>query len=245
MSKEYLSKQTVGLSIHGVWSVPRLGLMDNFQSVYQTLPRVGIPLSRGCGAFWGQALERTIDRILEKGEPEAILTMDYDTVFSYDDLIRLIELFKAKPEAAAIAPFQWSRTADKPLWTTNQGGSDSFKKIPKERLQKNDLVQMETLHFGLTLIRTSVFKSLPRPRFMALPNDKGMWENGKIDDDIHFWKLLQQEKHPVYLAPKINVGHIETCVTWPGKDMTGHRQRTYDYFESGKPYEQILESGKG
>lgn len=240
--KKYPSVDLVGIGIHAVWSCPRLGFMDNFQCVYEVLPRLGIPLLRGAGAFWGQSLETSMDTILEQNEPDAILTMDYDSVFSMEDLVELIDLFKKCPDAAAVAAHQWSRTCDKPLWTVGKGGNDSYTKVGRKALA-HDLMQVETAHFGMTLIRASVYRNLPRPRFMALPNTDGKWENGKIDDDIHFWKLLEKCGHKVYVAPKVAIGHVETVVTWPGKGMHGVKQNMLDFWRNGRPHDELLHGG--
>lgn len=234
---EYASKEITGIRIHGVWSCPRLGFMDNFDTVYESLPRLGIPLLRGMGAFWGPALERSIDHIIEREDapiPDAILCMDYDSVFSYADVLELIRLFKAAPQITAIAAYQWSRTIDKPLFTVSSEGNNSYQSMNWKEMQ-TDLKLVETAHFGLTMLRVKDYMELKRPRFCEQPNQNMRWEDGKIDEDIWFWKRLQEAGKLAAVAPGIPIGHIESCIVWPGAGKSGFRQYQYEYYEKGKP----------
>lgn len=214
------------LKIVAVWSCPRLGFMDSFASIYQTLPPHGIKLVRAMGAFWGQGLERIMCRVIADDAPDALLCLDYDAVFGPDDVQRLIHLYERMPEAAVIAAHQWNRGVDRPLWNRFDGAQ------PEET---DDLFEVDTAHFGLTLIRTSALADLPHPWFLGVPNAEGKWEDGKLDDDIYFWRLLAKHGRKVYLAPRVVIGHAELCLRWPGKNGKTVWQHTNEYHNSGKP----------
>jgi hypothetical protein len=67
--------------VSAVMSVPRLGFMDNFFAAFEALPPLRIKLRRYTGAFWSQCIERVIEETIAQDKPDAILTLDYDTVF--------------------------------------------------------------------------------------------------------------------------------------------------------------------
>ncbi len=220
--------------IVAIWSTPRLGFMANFDCLYATLPQLGIPLIRGMGVFWGQGMERTATEAIEKNDADAILTLDYDSVYTIEDVKELIRLFVARPEAAAVIAHQWNRAADRPLWNVCGEGGERLT-VSADELLPHDLFQITTGHFGLTLLRTSILKQMPHPWFKAIPNDAGRWDEGKVDSDIYFWEQFARAGHPVYLAQKVVIGHLEQAVRWPGADLSVQWQHMYDYHNNGKP----------
>jgi hypothetical protein len=58
-----------------------------------------------------------IEEAIEQDKPDAILTLDYDTVFSKRDASMLMQLMCCHPEADAIAAMQSGRGKDLPLFT--------------------------------------------------------------------------------------------------------------------------------
>src|SRR5680860_1019860 len=96
------------LKIHAIMSVPRLGFMENFFSTFGALLPLGIPIAKFSGVFWDQALERAFEHIIDS-DFDAILTIDYDSVYSPQDLARLVKLLNDNPQADAIFPVQAHR----------------------------------------------------------------------------------------------------------------------------------------
>jgi hypothetical protein len=214
-------------------SVPRLGFMDNFFCAYQ-LPTLGIELRKHSGAFWGQCLTRAIEESL-KDEPEFILTVDYDTVFTKDDVRSLMLLMMQHPEIDALAPLQASRTKATPLMTIKQDGQN-VSAVSWETF-KPATTAISTAHFGLTLIRAERLRELPRPWFTGTPDDDGGWGEGRTDDDIHFWRQWESAGFSLHLANRVTVGHAELMIRWPGQDLQATYQHPADFWESGKPQE--------
>ena len=214
-----------------VMSVPRLGFMDNFFCSYQ-LPKLGIELRKYSGAFWGQCLTRAIEESLQD-EPEYILTVDYDTVFTKDDVQSLMLTMMQHPEIDALAPLQASRTKATPLMTIKQDGKN-IGEVPWETFQP-PTVQISTAHFGLTLIRAERLKQLPRPWFTGTPAEDGSWGTGRTDDDIHFWRQWEAAGFSLHLANRVAVGHAELMIRWPGQDLQATYQHPSEFWDTGKP----------
>jgi len=99
-----------------VMSVPRLGFMDNNRAML-LLPQMGIAVRKATGAFWGQCLTRAIEESIAEHDPEFVITVDYDSLFTADAVDALIETAVRNPHAHAIAAVQINRNNDLPLFT--------------------------------------------------------------------------------------------------------------------------------
>jgi hypothetical protein len=226
------------LKIVAVTSQAKLGFSDTESSIFNALPGLGMQLLRGMGVFWGQRLENMIEMAIDKYQADAILAIDADSLFTQDDVRRLIDLLQRHPEADAISAHQWNRAADKPLWTVLSRLRNGPKPITaQELLSGGDLFEIDTACFGLTLIRTSALQSMTHPWFLSQPNAEGRWGPGKIDEDIYFWAMFKRAGKRLFLAPRATIGHIEIAVRWPGKDLNLLWQHMYEYYDHGRPKE--------
>lgn len=222
--------------IVGVISTPRLGFMDTFDSIFCTLPAFNVPLVRGTGVFWGQALTRAIEEAIDVHKADWILTLDYDSVWNGDDLRNLVRLLNAYPgKIDALVPHQWNRQLDRCLWTPIRQPDGSYPRVTVEQLRQSDLFEIGSGHFGLSLIRASVLKKMPHPWFLPTPNKEGRWTEGKEDDDIRFWRIFREAGGRAFLAPKVVIGHLELDLRWPSNDVTLLHQHLIDYQKSGRP----------
>ena len=217
--------------VGAVMSVPRLGFMDNFFCSYQ-LPKLGIELRKYSGAFWGQCLTRAIEESLEDGV-EYILTVDYDTIFTRDDVQALMLIMMQHPGIDALAPLQASRTKATPLMTIKQDGKN-ISNVPYETFEP-PTTPISTAHFGLTLIRAERLKRLPRPWFAGTPGKDGAWGDDRTDDDIHFWRQWDAAGFSLHLANRVAVGHAELMIRWPGQDLQAIYQHPSEFWGEGKP----------
>jgi len=175
------------IKVSAAMSVPRLGFMDNFGCCIDALVPLGIRLRRQGGAFWGQALTNCLEVILDQDAPDAVLTLDYDTVFTKGHVAHLMQLMLAHPEAHAIAALQSSRHLPTALFTKRDDDGEPMARVPIEAMS-GDLMKVSSAHFGLTLIRADRLRDLPKPWFHATPSSDGQWHYGDdhIDEDINF-----------------------------------------------------------
>ena len=221
------------LSVAAVMSVPRLGFQDNSFCVIEGLMPLKIPIIKSSGAFWGQCLERGMRQQIDEGF-DAVLTVDYDTVFKQEDVEILIKLMLEHPEADAIVPIQAGR-ANMGALMTLKTKTGQVREVIRYDEFKPDVTKIATGHFGLTLIRSSSLLKLPTPWFWAQPNSDSYWGPGKIDDDIYFWKLMEKAGMNVYSANRVILGHLELTIKWMDKGLNSLFQTTKDYQDLGKP----------
>lgn len=219
------------LNIQCAMSVPRLGFQDNFFCWVESLLPFGIKPAKYDGAFWGQCLERVMEGMIES---DFILTVDYDSVFDRKTVERLIRTAVDHPEADAIVPMQIKRASDHPLLTIMGDDGKLLERITIDEFEK-PLTKIHTGHFGLTLIRTKSLKKMPHPWFLGVPNKDGQWGEGRIDDDIHFWKKWGQCGLSIYSANRCVIGHAQLMVTWPNKEFDVIYQNTSDFWDKGPP----------
>ena len=81
------------------------------------------------------------------------------------------------------------------------------------------LQEVDTAHFGCTVISTAALKRMKKPWFWSKPGPDGSWNDGRIDDDIWFWRNWRDSGNRVFVSPRVVLGHGEYVVTWPGKDL--------------------------
>lgn len=224
------------IKVAAAMSVPRLGFMDNFGCAIDALLPLGIRLRRQGGAFWGQALQNCMEVILNQDQPDAILTLDYDTVFTIGNVAQLMQLMMAHPEADAIVALQSSRHLPTALFTKRDADGQPIGRLNTEMMEP-DLMPVSSAHFGLTLIRAEKLAALPKPWFLPVAAPNGEWhiDSGKIDEDINFWVQWEKAGNTLFLANRVVCGHIEVMVRWPGQDLQAIHQPVREFNETGAP----------
>jgi hypothetical protein len=184
------------------------------------------------GCFWNQHLCEAIEEEIANPATRYILTFDYDSVFSADDIADEYRILETHPHIDAIVPLQSHRGDDMPLFTIR-----GVKEVAPGYLDQLT-IPITTGHFGLTLLRADKLRQMPRPWMMATPNKDGRWGEGHTDADISFWYGWEKAGFNVHLACHIAIGHIEDVILWPSKEnLTPTIQRVTDYLRSGKPME--------
>lgn len=221
------------LSFAAVMSVPRLGFQDNMFCTLEALTPLRMPLIRVQGVFWGQCLERGIQTQIDTGA-DVIMTVDYDTVFSKQDVISLMNLMEKHPEVDVIVPIHVGRGGMHTLLTMKSKSGQVRELVPRSEFEL-ELSKIATGHFGLTMIRTSALLKMPHPWFWGQPNQDGQWGAGRIDDDIYFWKQAEKFGWNVCSANRVVVGHLELVTIWPDTDFKTIYQIPADYQKTGKP----------
>lgn len=222
--------------VSAVMSVPRLGFMDNFTCALSALAPLGIQVRPFFGAFWGQCLERGFETALAEDAPDAILTIDYDTVFTAQNVATLIRLMVLNHDADAICALQSARGWGSPLMSIDLPDDISHGHIPKSYFD-GDLTKLRTGHFGLTLIRASSLKEMAKPWIWSKPAPDNTWGEGRTDDDIYFWREWQKAGKTLFNANRVVVGHIESMIRWPGRDLGTIHQRAAEFSTQGAPKE--------
>lgn len=98
--------------------------------------------------------------------------------------------------------------------------------------------EVDTAHFGCTIISTAALKRMQKPWFLETPDPSGSWGTGRTDSDIAFWKQWRASGNKVFVTPRVSIGHGEYVVTWPGKDLSKPVfQWTSEYMKTHRPPE--------
>jgi SAM-dependent methyltransferase len=224
------------IRVSGAMSVPRLGFMDNMFSCIEAVMPCNVKLRKHGGAFWGQSLTKVFERILEEDNPDAILTIDYDSIFLPKHLAHLMQLLMLYPEIDALAPIQSSRHLPTSLFTVRGTEGDNAPAIPRTAFE-GDTTPVATAHFGLTLIRTAALRKMKKPWFHSQPSPAGDWGDGHIDEDIMFWRGWEAAGNTLHLANRVAIGHAELMCRWPDINLQVHYQSMTDFQTKGVPDE--------
>lgn len=229
MTEAKKASETSAPKIAAVMSTPRVGPLATMDAVFAALAPFNIPLLRGEGAFWHHSLTRAIEKAIEAGA-EYILTVDYDTVFeampTNNAVAKLVCLLIDHPDVDVIVSAQMKREGGPLLATTD-----------REVRLLDPMIPITQGHFGLTMFRASVFERLPKPWLRDVPNEKGEWNENRVDADIAFWKLCEAHGINVQMSLDVMIGHMEWVVTWPGQGLRPVYQPLNDWREKGKPLE--------
>lgn len=221
--------------VAAVISMPRLGFNDFWACAYQELAALGIPLKKVTGAYWDRDLTLGIEQELDSEDPEWILTMDYDTVFTRHQVLCLLDLAMRYPHADAIAPLQTARHHAQPMFTARFPSGELVKETNREHLSRGEVIKAETAHFGLTLLRAAKLKGLPRPWFERLHDEQGGYGDNGCDPDINFWRKWKAAGNTLYVALRVPVGHCELMVRWPNQNLEAEFQRPSEFWSDGPP----------
>lgn len=227
------------VKIAGVLSAPRLGFMDNFYCSVQAFSTYQIPIVKGTGAFWDQTMYRLLaEQCKEEHGNDLILTMDYDSVYEPDCIARLVSAMLMSGYDA-IAPLQTKRD-DKNLMFTPEGFPATGGKVTlAAEWWEKPAQPVDTAHFGLTLLRASALRRMPKPWFLGVPNELGGWEDlpddqtPRVDPDIYFWRQWKKCGNTLAVCPQVAIGHAELVITWPDQRLKGIHQYPSHFWNAG------------
>lgn len=208
------------MRIEAIISAPRIGFRDNDFCAHNALTPLGIRLREyPHNAYWDQSLELCMDKWADTCD--ALLTIDYDSVFDHQQLAEMIRLFKANPHIDALMPVQQRRgEMDFALFVNRDADGTMILDAPPDESDSR-LSRVETGHFGLTLIRTATLRTMPHPWFKAIPNEDGEWKKGKVDPDIYFWLQWRAAGKTLYMARNVRIGHLQRKITYPDQHFRG------------------------
>jgi len=224
-------------TVNAVMSMPRLAFTSNMFCGFNALVPHGINIRNSTSAFWGQGLSECFRGVMEQETPpKYILTIDYDTIFTAEDVWRLYALMESNAHVDAVCPLQMKRGCESPLFRLTGGtAAGGMVNIPRADLEQ-DLIELQSGHFGLTLLRVAALTEVEKPYFLHAPDAEGEWGDGRVDEDIYFWQNWRRSGKTLYLAPTVNVGHIEMVCLWADEnEMKTIYQNVGDFNKVGKP----------
>ena len=220
--------------VTAVLSAPRYGPVSHFRYAHKAFLRAGIPYQISGGAYWHQTLSDLIEKHIALQDTRYVLTVDYDSVFTADDVMELYRLAEAQPDADAICALQSKRGADSALFGLRDENGNHITSTPNYQLTRY-LFPITTGHFGLTLFRADSLRTHARPWMQPVPAIDGTWGDGRVDADIEFWLRWRAAGKRLYLAPRVVIGHLQEVVTWPDQELKPIHQSLGDYDSTGMP----------
>lgn len=233
MQAEKLTRRKMD-DVTACMSMPRLAFTDNCFAALNVVTETGMGIIRTCGAFWGQCLERSFQAAYEQNPKlKWLLAIDYDSVFTTDDLYRLRRAAE-RSNADAIFAIQCKREANHVMVTASDAEGNIRTAISAEE-HRAQVLRAKTGHFGMTLINADKLKTLPKPWFKEEPGPDGGWKDGHTDSDIWFWNQWERAGFTLYQANNVKIGHLQLVVTWPDRRLRPRHQYVNDWSENGKP----------
>lgn len=222
----------------GVAPMPRHSITEHHTCNYNAMAVLNIKIRTITGCFWNQHWSTAVHETIQDPECKYVLSFDYDSVYSTDDIKELFRIMETHPHIDALVPVQSGRGEDReiPLFSMRDPKGNPIKDAP---LSWFDCLTwpIYTGHFGLTMIRAEALRKFSLPYMLAIPDEHGLFGPNRVDPDIYFWKKWADEGFTAHLANRVVIGHIEECIFWPGKDMKKITQRMGDYRKNGKPME--------
>ena len=220
--------------VHMTMTSPRLGFTENMFCVSQACIKLGMTMTRTSGVFWTQGIDRSLSDAIARPEIKWVMTTDYDTCFTWQDVVQLRTLAE-KHDCEILVPMQAGRERSCPLFTMRDEQGNLLQKIEASEMDK-EVLPIATGHFGLTIISADALRKLSKPWFLGEPAPDGTWGEGRVDDDIYFWKKWHQSGRKAWLTPKVRVGHMEMVVSWAGYDLMTRYQKVTEWHSQGKPW---------
>lgn len=217
-------------------SVPRLGFQAHMRASEQAFadPRIPILRESGC-VFWEMTMQNGFNSLIKAGA-DYIITTDYDSIFTNEDVKELLRLIVRYPDADAIAAWQASRWKDHAalagIRTDNGWGGT----VSVDAMKAEDLTPVDNTVYGLTIIKVSAIQKIPKPWFVNIPNADGEWEHGKHDADSYFWWKFREAGNKLYMANRVRIGHLHEDVLWVDDDFNLIKQDLTDYHSKGRPF---------
>lgn len=230
-----VGQSEVDVRVEAVLSMPRLAFTSNTFAWAQALTPLGIRPTMGTGAFWDQVNTRVFEQFIDKAE--YLLTIDYDTFFTREDVEHLFALALTF-QCDAVTGIQTKREDGRPMLTL-KGTLDNPPESGTTTLPASwfaePVQEVDSAHFGLTVISTAALKRAKKPWFWSKPGPDGSWNEGRTDPDIYFWRNWRESGNRVFISPRVILGHGEYVVTWPSKTFSSPVfQWTTEFTTTGK-----------
>lgn len=206
------------VNIKAVMSIPRYGQLTARGIIDVALRKFNMPLYTFMGVFWGQCMQRAFEAAVEEGA-DWVLTMDYDSVFTWRDLQALFDTLGQRADIDCLASMQPRRGGAWPLMTNGKKHDLEVEFSENGKGKIYTPVKVTTAHFGLTLLRVECIKKLKKPWFWSKPLEDGTWKEGRLDDDIYFWHIWRKAGFNIYVHPSIRIGHVEERVAYYDDDL--------------------------
>jgi hypothetical protein len=188
--------------------------------------------------FWTEAIDRMFTLIDEADRFDWIVTIDYDSIFTSGDIVALLELAE-QHKADAMCALQIKRESEAEMLLQRYDAEGKIVRPTEEEL-RSPVVWASSGHFGLTAIRVSALRDLPRPWVLGTPDHEGKWQDGehgkgKTDPDVYFWRNFTRTGRKLMCAMDVPIGHMQRVVSRPDQNLRGQHQFINDWNKTQLP----------
>ena len=191
------------VTVAAVMTAPRYESVWARSRIERALHTAGVPLSISGGVYYGQCMQIMLETLLDENV-EYALTVDFDSIFTAEHVLRLLSIIVQEDEIDALAAVQPMRGKGRLLGTTGKA---------EELIWTGSPIRVTAAHFGLTVLDLSRLADMPKPWFHSQPDSNGEWNNGKVDDDVSFWHGWKEAGNTLFLDPGTRLGHLEEVIT--------------------------------
>ncbi len=231
--KESNSEKQVSVKAIATMSMPRIAFTQNSFTAFSVFPKLGVELIGHTGAFWEQSLSKCLYNIVKsERDYDYVITVDYDSIYTQEDVKELLRLAILNPWLLAVFPFQPKRDFNTPLFAIPDYDKKTLKPTIMASEIQDELVDCAYGHFGLTVINVKQLRELPQPWLQSFPNKEGLWNEGKIDADIWFWLNSKSLGYQWKCATKVRIGHCQNIVSYTMSDLSIAHAYYKDYFDT-------------
>lgn len=214
------------MKIRAIQTMPRVGFSEHANRAFDALKPFPIDYRWCYGYHWGHGMQGLLELCVRDGVDWA-LALDFDSLFTRSNVEGLLARFRDRTDIDALAPIQLRRgEKETPIFKTGKEGV----------VLDDEPVEVQSAHFGLTLIRIERLKDLPKPWFTSLPDENGSWGPGRTDDDTYFWNLWRAHGRNIFVEPCVGIGHLQQMVSVLDDDGNPqHLHMTEWWRENGIP----------
>lgn len=176
------------------------------------------------GAWWDHGVSNALEDLMERGNVDWVLALDYDSMFTAGHVSALLKRFGENPHIDALAAIQPRRGSEEtPIMSIGSNTVFEF--------GADDAVQCDTAHFGLTLLRMDALAKVRKPWFRNRPDRNGSYRSkGRLDSDMYFWRKWQRAGNTLYVDPHVRIGHLQPMVAELHDDGDGHLRTRHVHF---------------
>ncbi len=169
--------------------------------IENSLKQLGVPLVVSNGVFYGQCMQKMMEDAVADSV-QYIVTIDGDTVFKPEQLHRLISIV-VQEDLDALCGYQLRRGKPDMLGAKFGNNKQDWTGYP---------IQLDSAHFGLTVIDAKKLANVPKPWFFCQPDENGSWGDNRVDSDCWFWKQWREAGLRIHCDPDCRIGHVEEMV---------------------------------
>jgi hypothetical protein len=196
------------VKVQAIMTAPRYEGTWCRTNIEAALRQIKIPLNVGLGVFYHQNMQRMMEDAITAGV-DYIVTIDFDTLFTSDQLHRLISI-AVQEDFDCVTGIQVKRGKPWMLGFKEGHTSAAWRGYP---------IEVDAAHFGLTVVNAHRLASVAKPWFVCQPDEHGSWGDNRIDSDVWFWKQWKAAGLKLWIDPGVRLGHLEEMVVIHDENM--------------------------